>query len=84
MYAMRLVRLTFVALLLCAWGFIATTSGSIDSGVAFEDPASKVEKMGTVQEDTMVQKITANLMVNDMEETIAFTCVLEVPLQIIK
>ena len=69
MCAIRLVRLTFVALLLCAWGFIATTSGSVDSEVSFEDPVSTVK---TVQENTMEQKITANLMVKDMEKTIAF------------
>lgn len=69
----RASKLLAIFLLLTFWGLVAVTSGSqTDIYAGYEDSYISAAARDVQEEETVEQKITANLMVEDMAETIAF------------
>jgi catechol 2,3-dioxygenase-like lactoylglutathione lyase family enzyme len=60
----RVAKFAAILLVLTFWGFIAATSGSQSD---YQDSESLLD-----EDENMAKSITANLMVSDMTETIAF------------
>ena len=72
MINLRMLSWSSLFILLIFWGLIASTNGSLNEHFDVIDPGSDNRFVMSEQEETVRQKITANLIIEDMDKTIAF------------